>query len=75
MEKEIKSVQTMAEDVANIIHRVSCLCDILSYLSDSASELPANSLCDTMGLIRDILEQQVSILDIIEQATGKTVAA
>lgn len=75
MENEIKSVQTMTEDVADIVHRVSCLCDLLSYLGDTESVIPEDSFCDAMGLIRDILEKQVSVLDTIGRATGKMVAA
>lgn len=75
MEDNTKRMPPTAENIADVVHRVSCLCHMLSYLSDSTSEIPTDSLCDSMGLLRDVLEDQAVALYTLQLNTKKVVGA
>lgn len=66
MESKIEAAKDAVYNVANELARVSALCNLLSGLGDSHSNIPLDSLAFTMNLIRDMLEAQYQKLSTIE---------
>jgi len=65
----------VVSDVVFELQRLSGMCHLLAQLRDRHDTVDVEAVGDAMGLIRDILDNQVKALDAIQWRAGKTVGA